>query len=167
MMWWIKTLFLCDVSVKGGKSSAPSFAAKPTIRMLGSSVIFEVRLNADPTPTITWSREGKTVTEGVRHAIVTRTDGLQYILTLEINDVKDGDAGSYKVTAKNKMGESNASITLNLEGGENIPLWLYWYWFTYWVIDIKYSKGMCVTRLYESSEECMHVMNWVQRLDIM
>jgi hypothetical protein len=38
-----------------------------------------------------------------------------YFVCLEIDDVNVVDAGKYKVTAKNNLGESNASITLNFD----------------------------------------------------
>ena len=38
-----------------------------------------------------------------------------YFVCLEIDDVSVVDAGKYKVTAKNNLGESNASITLNFD----------------------------------------------------
>jgi hypothetical protein len=47
-----------------------------------------------------------------------RTDPQQkkkYFLVLEISDVTAKDAGNYKVTAKNALGESNATIRLNFD----------------------------------------------------
>lgn len=40
----------------------------------------------------------------------------EYIITLEISGVSPQDAGSYRVTAKNALGESNATIGLNFDG---------------------------------------------------
>lgn len=42
-------------------------------------------------------------------------DGQQYFAALEIKNVTVEDAGKYKVTAKNELGESNATITLNFD----------------------------------------------------
>jgi len=39
-----------------------------------------------------------------------------YHSKLIIDDVTVEDAGKYKVIAKNELGESNASISLNLDG---------------------------------------------------
>lgn len=39
----------------------------------------------------------------------------KYFLVLEINDVVAKDAGNYRVTAKNALGESNATIRLNFD----------------------------------------------------
>ena len=42
-------------------------------------------------------------------------DGHSYFATLEIRNVTVEDAGKYKVTAKNELGESNATISLNFD----------------------------------------------------
>lgn len=42
-------------------------------------------------------------------------DGHSYFATLEIKNVTIEDAGKYKVTAKNELGESNATISLNFD----------------------------------------------------
>ncbi|UYV65943.1 unc-22 [Cordylochernes scorpioides] len=42
-------------------------------------------------------------------------DGNSYFSTLEINDVTLSDAGKYQVTAKNELGESHATISLNFD----------------------------------------------------
>lgn len=39
-----------------------------------------------------------------------------YLISLEISNVSPSDAGSYRVTAKNALGESNATIGLNFDG---------------------------------------------------
>ena len=48
--------------------------------------------------------------------MITQTDGMNYVLMLEIEAISAADGGAYKVNAKNAMGESNANINLNLEG---------------------------------------------------
>lgn len=42
-------------------------------------------------------------------------DGKSYYASLEINNVTVEDAGKYRVTAKNELGESNATISLNFD----------------------------------------------------
>lgn len=42
-------------------------------------------------------------------------DGNSYQSVLQIDDVTVEDAGKYKVTAKNELGESNATISLNFD----------------------------------------------------
>lgn len=47
-------------------------------------------------------------------------DGHSYFATLEIINVTVEDAGKYKVTAKNELGESNATISLNFDSKFNV-----------------------------------------------
>lgn len=47
-------------------------------------------------------------------------DGKFYYASLEINNVTVEDAGKYRVTAKNELGESNATISLNFDSKSNI-----------------------------------------------
>ena len=49
-------------------------------------------------------------------------DGHSYFATLEIKNVTVEDAGKYKVTAKNELGESNATISLNFDSKYNTKL---------------------------------------------
>ena len=101
--------------------TAPKFTAKPTIRQTGSGgVIFEVRLSANPAPVITWFKGTTAVSDGGRYRVTAQTDGMNYVLMLEIGDVTAQDGGSYKVNAKNALGESNANINLNLEGMNSV-----------------------------------------------
>lgn len=46
---------------------------------------------------------------------VDKQEGQSYFASLEINNVTVEDAGKYKVTAKNELGESNATISLNFD----------------------------------------------------
>lgn len=95
---------------------APKFTAKPSIRQLGTSVVFEVDLLADPAPSITWYKDGEPLSPGGRYIVLMRTNGGNYSLLLEILDVTPTDGGTYKVVAKNSLGEANANLTLNLQG---------------------------------------------------
>lgn len=47
--------------------------------------------------------------------LVGKEEGHSYFASLEINNVTVEDAGKYKVTAKNELGESNATISLNFD----------------------------------------------------
>ncbi|CAH1103156.1 unnamed protein product [Psylliodes chrysocephalus] len=99
---------------------APTFAKKPAIRQEddGKKLLFECRIQADPRPTVSWSHNGNAVSEGPRHKLRIDKDGHSYFATLEIIDVTVEDAGKYKVTAKNDLGESNATISLNFDSDE-------------------------------------------------
>lgn len=46
---------------------------------------------------------------------VEKETGNTYYAAMEITDVTLEDAGKYKVVAKNELGESNASISLNFD----------------------------------------------------
>uniref|UniRef100_A0A8D8XRW6 Titin n=1 Tax=Cacopsylla melanoneura TaxID=428564 RepID=A0A8D8XRW6_9HEMI len=100
---------------------APTFLKKPSIRQEddGKRLLFECRIQADPTPTVIWSHSGIQVKEDKRHKFSIEKDGHSYFASLEIIDVTIEDAGKYKVTAKNELGESNATISLNFDSGEN------------------------------------------------
>ena len=47
--------------------------------------------------------------------MIVEKDGNAYFAMLEILHVTVEDAGKYRVTAKNELGESNATISLNFD----------------------------------------------------
>ena len=57
-----------------------------------------------------------TVTVCLSSQMAVLKDGNAYTATLDIRDVTMEDAGKYKVTAKNELGESSATISLNFDG---------------------------------------------------
>jgi len=98
--------------------SAPVFIQKPIIKQEndGKRLIFECKISAEPKPDLVWSRDGTPIENSGRYLIY--CDALpnnSYVACLEIDDVNTSDGGKYTVLAKNKLGESNAQITLNLE----------------------------------------------------
>ncbi|KAI5699553.1 hypothetical protein M8J75_004866 [Diaphorina citri] len=99
---------------------APTFLKKPSIRQEddGKRLLFECRIQADPAPTVIWSHSGVQVKEDKRHKFSIDKDGHSYFASLEIIDVTIEDAGKYKVTAKNELGESNATISLNFDSDD-------------------------------------------------
>ncbi|VEN57316.1 unnamed protein product [Callosobruchus maculatus] len=100
---------------------APTFAKKPAIRQEedGKRLLFECRIQADPRPVVSWFHNNNPVSEGPRHKLRIEKDGHSYFATLEIKNVTVEDAGKYKVTAKNDLGESNATISLNFDSGDD------------------------------------------------
>lgn len=54
--------------------------------------------------------------------LIIEKDGDKYVAALEIKNVAVEDAGKYKVTAKNELGESNATISLNFDSKCNFLL---------------------------------------------
>ncbi|XP_023247566.1 disorganized muscle protein 1-like [Copidosoma floridanum] len=99
---------------------APTFAKKPTIRQEddGKRLVFECRITADPTPKVSWFQDSVLVQDSARHKLTVDKDGHSYFASLEIKNVTVEDAGKYKVTAKNELGESNATISLNFDSDE-------------------------------------------------
>ncbi|KAM3957310.1 projectin protein bent isoform 8-T9 [Aphomia sociella] len=99
---------------------APTFARKPAIRQEddGKRLIFECRIEAEPVPGVSWFHNTVEVKPGPRHKLTVNKDGKSYYASLEINNVTVEDAGKYRVTAKNELGESNATISLNFDSDE-------------------------------------------------
>ena len=77
---------------------------------------FEVRVESDSAPEVTWYKGDTVVEHGGLFKITIQADGNNYILQLEISSLTPDDGGLYKVTARNAHGASNASLNLNLEG---------------------------------------------------
>ncbi|CAF4420414.1 unnamed protein product, partial [Adineta steineri] len=103
------------------EGTAPTFIQKPIIKQEndGKRLIFECKIAADPKPDLFWSRDDVAIQDSGRYLIY--CDPLPnnaYVACLEIDDVNASDAGKYKISAKNKLGESNAHIQLNLDNQE-------------------------------------------------
>ncbi|KAG1672460.1 Disorganized muscle protein 1 [Nymphon striatum] len=109
-----------DLPAGGAK---PTFTEKPVIRQSDdfNKIIFECRLVADPTPTISWRHAGQEVTDGGRFKYVISSDKHNHIVKLEISSVENEDGGEYKVFAKNKHGQGSANINLNFQGDSDKP----------------------------------------------
>lgn len=100
---------------------APTFEKKPAIRQAedGRVLYFECVILSDPKPTVTWYHNGDLINLGKRLSATLENKGTGqnvYQSVMKITDVSVEDAGKYKVVAKNELGESNASISLNFDG---------------------------------------------------
>nr|XP_040219908.2 twitchin isoform X6 [Anopheles coluzzii] len=102
---------------------APTFIKKPSIKQEndGKRLIFECEIKADPKPQIRWSHNSKVIDNTPRHKFKVQNDGTLYRATLEVDNVTFEDSGKYKVTAKNELGESSATISLNFDS-EEVPV---------------------------------------------
>ncbi|XP_049301026.1 twitchin isoform X7 [Anopheles funestus] len=102
---------------------APTFIKKPSIKQEndGKRLIFECEIKADPKPQIRWSHNSKVIDNTPRHKFKVQNDGTMYRATLEVDNVSFEDSGKYKVTAKNELGESSATISLNFDS-EEVPV---------------------------------------------
>ncbi|KAK4328937.1 hypothetical protein Pmani_000687 [Petrolisthes manimaculis] len=102
---------------------APTYAQKPVIKQEegGKHIRFECRVLADPKPVITWYRDGVKVQESARCKVMVEKDEKSYFVTMALTNVTVEDAGKYKVTAKNELGETAANISLNFDTDEKAP----------------------------------------------
>ncbi|QQP41859.1 Uncharacterized protein FKW44_016350, partial [Caligus rogercresseyi] len=101
--------------------TAPTFSEKPTIKQdeNGKTLIFHCAIVADPTPSITWYHNGVKVQDDVKFQIVNKVNNEFTVdCSLFLKNVTVEDAGKYKVTARNDLGESNATISLNFDSDE-------------------------------------------------
>ncbi|CAE1243298.1 unnamed protein product [Acanthosepion pharaonis] len=109
-------LNLGGAAKKQADGVAPNFTTKPSTRQVGKNLVMECQLTAEPKPSLEWFRDDAPIKSGGRITIIAESKGPQtYLLKLEIKDVANGDAGNYKVIAKNELGESNATIKLNFD----------------------------------------------------
>ena len=95
---------------------APTFTKKPTLRQEddGNKLVFECQLVTNPKAAIQWYRGDTPLHDDHRTKVTMKEIGPnKFNITLELNDVFETDAGLYKVTAKNKLGDVSASINLN------------------------------------------------------
>lgn len=114
---------------------APTFEKKPSIRQAddGRILYFECVILAEPEPTVAWYHNGNLIVQKGRFSVSGVTPlpspltlspqasldpkkAKTYLSVMKIQDVSVEDAGKYKVIAKNELGESNASISLNFDG---------------------------------------------------
>ncbi|CAF1402962.1 unnamed protein product, partial [Adineta steineri] len=103
--------------------TTPVFTQKPIIKQDngGKRLIFECKISAEPKPDIVWSRDDILIEDSGRYLIYCDTlPNNSYLACLEIDDVNTSDAGKYKVSAKNNLGETNANIVLNLDQEQNV-----------------------------------------------
>ncbi|XP_054161595.1 twitchin-like isoform X2 [Oppia nitens] len=98
------------------EESPPTFIIKPKIQEEddGNRLVFECQLISNPRPEIQWLQNEFPVIEDYRvFSKIKEFEPNKYIVQLEVNDVVETDAGTYKVVAKNKSGEVFATINLN------------------------------------------------------
>lgn len=94
----------------------PTFTTKPAIKQVGEKIVFDCKLTADPKPTITWLKGTQQLKDGDRYKMILTGDKNNYNVSMEIDKAGKDDGGEYKCVAKNSLGDSTATITLNFEG---------------------------------------------------
>lgn len=95
----------------------PSPISKPRVYASnqGSDVILEMRFKARPKAEVIWYHGPDVVREGNRYEMILNTKSSdEYTAILIIRELEMGDAGKYKVNVKNKLGEFNGIITLDI-----------------------------------------------------
>lgn len=99
------------------EGEGPTFIEKPRIlsQNNGKLVIMECKVRANPGPEITWTKEGKVVTETSQIKLYKVQNEDIYEIRLELSEPNLEDSGLYKCNIKNNLGELNANLTLNIE----------------------------------------------------
>lgn len=103
--------------------SAPRFTQKPVLKQEdgGNKLVFACTLEGSPKPDIQWFQGTTPISQSSRISMRVEPAGVnKYNVMMDLVGVTQADAGSYKVVAKNKLGEVSASINLNFGG--KLPL---------------------------------------------
>uniref|UniRef100_A0A8C6XYY6 Ig-like domain-containing protein n=1 Tax=Naja naja TaxID=35670 RepID=A0A8C6XYY6_NAJNA len=111
----IKAMASCPEKLK------PSFLQKLKYQsvLVGEPVVFQCKLNAYPSPKVTWFHNNKQILQSLRKIIKNENCMDMHDSSLEVKDVLEEDSGSYKIFAINSEGsaESTASL-LVIQGSE-------------------------------------------------
>ena len=99
-------------------SIAPKFAKKPSLRLDGKAVVLSCEIEAAPTPTIRWFRDGKPLEQSDRlkfsvDPLAEKDD--TYTLTMTVEKATGADSGTYRVEVSNAHGTMDASANLKLQ----------------------------------------------------
>lgn len=105
-------------------ASAPRFSKPPAVRQTPDDptrLFLECQVQATPKPDITWfQNEKKLVHTTTKHKqVIKLITGNNYDVSLEILKLTSDDAGTYKILAKNRAGESTANVSLNLSNDDD------------------------------------------------
>lgn len=86
--------------------------SKSTEVNAGETVQFFVKVSGAPTPTVTWTRKGMTITSNDFYQLRTENDTSYLTIKKAVADV----VGSYVITAANSAGKVSTEIELNIAG---------------------------------------------------
>lgn len=102
----------------GADDIAPRITKKPSLSQEdnGNRLIINCEVQASPEPDIKWFKDNLPLNETSRVKTSIQSNNDIYNIYLEIDNVTSDDSGSYKITIKNRLGEVNASISLNFAG---------------------------------------------------
>ena len=79
----------------------------------GGSAMLELKMKGYPRPQMKWTKDGQAILAGDRFKFVYPD---QETIALIINKVSGDDAGTYKVTLSNDLGEASTEGKLTLSG---------------------------------------------------
>lgn len=124
------------------EGEGPTFVEKPRIlsQNNGKLVIMECKVKANPSPEITWTKEGQLITETSQIKLyMEQTDDI-YEIRLELSEPNLEDSGLYRCNIKNALGGLNANLTLNIESEFLSPnLCLFVFINTKWIVVLHCS----------------------------
>ena len=97
----------------------PTFTEKPKIvpNEKGTLVTLKFKINADPKPEIQWFKGMDKIQDSAKFTqkYTALSANNEYEIALEIQDPSADDGGDYKCLVKNKMGQLQAKLNLNIE----------------------------------------------------
>ena len=102
-----------------GDKTAPRFLSKPSIKQDGKDIVFATEIEAAPKPDIAWFKGDTPLAKDPRMVpSVDQAPGSnKYTLSLRLKAVTPDDTATYRVEAKNALGQMSANINLNLQQG--------------------------------------------------
>ncbi|KAL8183880.1 UNVERIFIED_CONTAM: hypothetical protein K2H54_054929, partial [Gekko kuhli] len=98
----------------------PSFTQKLKYQsvLVGDPVIFQCKLIACPLPQITWFHNNRQIPKSLRRIIKTDSSMDMHSSSLEVKEVQERDAGSYKIFAINSEGSAESTASLLVVRGK-------------------------------------------------
>ncbi|GFS00815.1 titin-like, partial [Elysia marginata] len=104
-----------DVSVEEISGLAPTFTVKPAFQTVdeNETVTFTAVVEAVPQPEILWTKDNNPIPEDDTRFVTSVTkDDTFYTTTMEVKEATLQDAGTYKVTASNDLGDTSVTVSL-------------------------------------------------------
>ncbi len=99
----------------------PVFIQKPFLRQFENKILFECKVNAEPVPAFTWLFHNHVISEqSAKYKQRILSEGSTHTLILEIDNLAASDSGDYKIKAKNRNGEADSIIQLNIETSRSL-----------------------------------------------
>uniref|UniRef100_A0A663MBN2 Ig-like domain-containing protein n=1 Tax=Athene cunicularia TaxID=194338 RepID=A0A663MBN2_ATHCN len=81
----------------------------------GNPALFQCKLVACPAPHMSWFHNNRPVHQDCRKVIRTESEEHMHHASLEVRDVREHDAGSYRVFAINSEGSAESTASLLVE----------------------------------------------------